>query len=60
MIRLLLSHQSFIDGSTCLFSTIIILQPENWIPGVKILDELICHLWNGQFIYWCTVLLSGK
>ena len=60
MIRLMLTHQSFIDGATCLFATVLIIQPENWVPGVKIVDELICHLWNGQFIYWYAVLMSGK
>ena len=55
IIRLLLTNQSFIDGATCLFATILILQ-----PGVKILDELICHIWNGQFIYWYAVLMSSK
>ena len=60
IIRLLLINQSFIDGATCLFATVLILQPENWVPGVKILDEIICHLWNGQFIYWYAVLMSGK
>ena len=60
IIRLLLTNQSFIDGATCLFATILILQPENWVPGVKILDELICHIWNGQFIYWYAILMSSK
>ena len=60
IIRLLLTNQSFIDGATCLFATILILQPVNWVPGVKILDELICHIWNGQFIYWYAVLMSSK
>ena len=60
MIRLMLTHQSFIDGTTCLFATVLILQPENWTPGIKILDEIICQLWNGQFIYWYAVLMSGK
>ena len=60
IIRLMLTHPSFIDGATCLFSTILILQPLNWVPGVKILDELICHLWNGQYVYWYAVLMSGK
>ena len=60
IIRLMLIHQSFIDWATCLFSTILILQPLNWVPGVKILDELICHLWNGQYVYWYAVLMSGK
>ena len=56
----MLTHQSFIDGATCLFATVLILQPENWTPGIKILDELICQFWNGQFIYWYAVLMSGR
>ena len=59
IIRLLLSHQSLVDGAACLFAMILLLQPPNWIPGLSILDELVCHAWDGQFIYWCSVHISG-
>ena len=59
IIRLLLSHQSLVDGAAFLFAMILLLQPPNWIPGLSILDEFVCHAWNGQFIYWCSVHISG-
>ena len=59
IIRLLLSHQSMVDGAACLFAMILLLQPPNWVPGVPVLDHVICHLWNAQFIYWCFVFISG-
>ena len=59
IIRFLLGHQSLIDRSTCLWATLLLVQPPNWVPGISILDEFICHDWNGQFIYWCAVLISG-
>ena len=59
MIRFLLGHQSFIDGTTCLWATLLLVQPPNWVPGISILDGFVCHAWNGQFIYWCSVLISG-
>ena len=60
IIRLLLTNQSFIDGTTCLFASILILQPENWIPGVKVLDEIICQLWSSQFMFWYSLLMSSE
>ena len=60
IIRLLLTNQSFIDGTTCLFASILLLQPENWIPGVKVLDEIICQLWSSQFMFWYSLLMSSE
>ena len=57
---MMLTHQSNVDAATCLFAIILLVQPNNWIPGVHILDTTICHLWNGQFIYWYAVYVSGK
>ena len=48
-----------VDGAACLFAMILLLQPPNWVPGLSILDELVCHAWNGQFIYWYSVFISG-
>ena len=48
-----------VDGAACLFAMILLLQPPNWVSGLSILDELVCHAWNGQFIYWCSVFISG-
>ena len=59
VIRLLLTHQSSVDAVACLFAILLLVQPLNWIPGVKILDTLICHLWDGQCIYWFTIVISG-
>ena len=56
----MLTHQSSVDAATCLFAIVLLVQPENWIPGVYILDTIVCHLWNGQFIYWYAVFVSGK
>ena len=60
VIRLLLTHQSSVDAVACLFAIILLVQPLNWIPGVYILDTLICHLWDGQCIYWFTIVISGE
>ena len=38
----MLTHQSFVDGAACLFATILLVQPLNWIPGVNILDDFVC------------------
>ena len=56
----MLTHQSSVDAVACLFAILLLVQPLNWIPGVYILDALICHLWNGQFIYWYSVFISGE
>ena len=55
----MLTHQSIVDGLACLLATILLVQPENWIPGVQIFDDIVCHLWSGQFFYWYMVLVSG-
>ena len=60
LIRLMLTHQSFVDGAACLFATILLLQPLNWVPGIKYLDHFICHIWDGQIIYWATVFVSSE
>ena len=56
---MMLTHQSSVDAVACLFAILLLVQPLNWIPGVKVLDTLICHLWNGQFIYWYSIFISG-
>ena len=56
----MLTHQSNVDAATCLFAIILLVQPSNWIPGVYILDTIIFHLWNGQFIYLYAVFISGN
>ena len=60
IIRMMLTHQSSVDAVACLFAILLLVQPLNWIPGVYILDTLICHLWNGQFIYWYSIFISGE
>ena len=57
---MLLTHQSLLDGAACLCASILIIQPDNWIPGVPVLDAIICHVWNSQFTYWCAVLMSSE
>ena len=54
----LLCHQSVVDGLACAMAAILMLQPPNWIPGIYILDYVICHAWNGQTIFWYTVAIS--
>ena len=60
VIRLLLTHQSSVDALACLFAIILLVQPLNWIPGVNILDDIICHLWDAQYIYWTAVCISRE
>ena len=60
IMRLMLTHQSSADAAACLFAIILLVQPLNWIPGVYVLDTIICHLWNGQFIYWYSIFISGE
>ena len=60
VIRLLLTHQSSVDALACLFAIILLVQPLNWIPGVYILDDIICHLWDAQYIYWSAVCISRE
>ena len=60
VIRLLLTHQSTVDAVACLFAILLLVQPLNWIPGVYILVDIICQLWNAQFIYWFAVFISRK
>ena len=55
----MLTNQSIVDGTACLVATTLLVQPKNWIPGVYILDDIICHLWNAQALYWYMVLVSG-
>ena len=57
--RMMLTNQSIVDGAACLVATILLVQPQNWIPGINILDDIICHVWDGQFVYWYMVLVSG-
>ena len=59
VIRLLLTHQSNIDAATLFFAILLLVQPPNWIPGVKVIDSIICHVWQGQHLYWATVYISG-
>ena len=56
----MLIHQSMVDGAACFFATILFLQPFNWVPGVKILDDIVCHVWSSQLVYWYMILVSGK
>ena len=49
-----------IDGTMCLWAALLLFQPPNWVPGISILDDVVCHVWNGQFIYWCSVQISGR
>ena len=56
----MLIHQSLVDGAACLFATLLLIQPSNWVPGVLVLDHVICHVWNGQMIYWDAVFISGQ
>ena len=57
MIRFLLSHQSLIDGTTCLWATLLLIQPPNWVPGISILDELVCHAeWTVHLLVFCAYL----
>ena len=53
-------HQSLVDAAACLFAVLLLVQPVNWIPGVYILDTVICHVWQGQHAYWATVWISGQ
>ena len=60
VIRVLLTNQSLVDAIACLFAVILLVQPVNWIPGVYILDTIICHVWQGQHLYWAVVWISGQ
>ena len=55
----MLTHQSIVDGAACLFATILLVQPMNWIPVINILDEIVCHVWDRQFVYWYMCFVSG-
>ena len=44
-ICLLLKHQSVLDGSVCLLSIPLLLQPPSWSTGVRAIDVFFCHVW---------------
>ena len=57
-IRILFRHQSFADCLVCLMACVIMLQPFMWLPGVYVLDIIVCYAWHGQAFYWGAVTLS--
>ena len=54
----LLIHQSLIDCAICTMGTIMLLQPQMWVPGNYYADIIICHVWDSQAIYWGGVAIS--
>ena len=58
VIKLLLKHQTIVDGFACLIALILLLQQPMWITGYEWLDHIICHTWHSQFFYWSFVFLS--
>ena len=57
-VRTLLRHQSAIDAIVCLLAAIMVLSPPMWTPGIHVLDQLICHIWHSQIVYWDFYLIS--
>ena len=58
VIKLLLKHQAVVDGLACLIALILLIQPLMWTTGTAWLDEIVCHLWHSQFLYWSCVFVS--
>ena len=58
LILILLRHQSLVDAWVCLLASIVILQPYMWLTGEWMLDNLVCHVWHSQALYWGSVTLS--
>ena len=54
----LLKHQSIIDATACLMVGVLLVQTPMWLPGYYVLDLLMCHVWNGQVLYWYFALIS--
>ena len=58
-ILILLRHQSAADATTCFFSTILIVQPDQpHLSGFYILDNFICFFWHSQAMYFSCLLVS--
>ena len=60
MVRLVMTHQGCVDAASCLFATVILLQPPDWLPGIYELDAVFCYTCYGQAIHHLTVFVSGK
>ena len=57
-IRILLQHQSFVDGLICALAIPILLQPFNWTTGNKDYDVFMCHIWHSQVFFWTAIYVS--
>lgn len=58
LIKILLQHQSFVDGLICLLAIPLLTQPFNWLTGNKIYDEFMCHIWHSQVFFWSAIYVS--
>ena len=58
LIRVLLQHQSFVDGLICFLAIPLLKQPFNWKTGDKAYDIFMCHIWHSQVFFWSAIYVS--
>ena len=56
---LFLRHQSYLDGLICAVATALLLQPNVWLTGLRLVDHVVCLVWHNQLVYWGTILVSA-
>ena len=57
-VRYLLSHQSCVDLVSCAVAAVLLVEKPFWSTGLVYLDMVVCHVWQGQAMYWACIYLS--
>ena len=55
---MLLRHQSVVDAIICLMASLLMMAPPMWVSGDDIFDDIVCHVWHSQALYWQLYLAS--
>ena len=59
LILLLIKHQALLDMGACGMGSLYQFLPTGrWLTGSRAVDDLICHIWHNQMIFWICMTIS--
>ena len=59
VMRVLLTHQAWVDGLACAIAVLTSVQPfVLWKVNLFYVDYIICHVWHSEAMYWAIIMVS--
>ena len=57
--RVLLTHQAFLDGLACVIAVVVSLEPKLfWKVNFVYIDYILCLFWHSEATYWSVTMVS--